>query len=219
MSFYHILENNQEIANKILTALAEVIGPHFSTAVDGIREDVSAVVKETISSSPEMQSLLGGTLQFDIGLPPGQAVQVVDIFAQAIAANVVVKYKNVKKSGRKLKGGITIEIQPLAYQNIPNIPLQWDLTSGQQADVKTLLLEAGDSILVFGYDIQYGPFGRSGGARMSRHADESWGMSAGVSRVPPSFSGTRSNNFISRALKNKDFESKLSAVLVKRLSK
>ena len=197
MSFYHILENNQEIANKILTALAEVIGPHFSTAVDGIREDVSAVVKETISSSPEMQSLLGGTLQFDIGLPPGQAVQVVDIFAQ----------------------GITIEIQPLAYQNKPNIPLQWDLTSGQQADVKTLLLEAGDSILVFGYDIQYGPFGRSGGARMSRHADESWGMSAGVSRVPPSFSGTRSNNFISRALKNKDFESKLSAVLVKRLSK
>ena len=130
-----------------------------------------------------------------------------------------IKYKNVKKSGRKLKGGITIEIQPLAYQNIPNIPLQWDLTSGQQADVKTLLLEAGDSILVFGYDIQYGPFGRSGGARMSRHADESWGMSAGVSRVPPSFSGTRSNNFISRALKNKDFESKLSAVLVKRLSK
>ena len=164
MSFYHILENNQEIANKILTALAEVIGPHFSTAVDGIREDVSAVVKETISSSPEMQSLLGGTLQFDIGLPPGQAVQVVDIFAQAIADNVVVKYNNVKKSGRKLKGGITIEIQPLAYQNIPNIPLQWDLTSGQQADVKTLLLAAGDSIRVFGYDIQYGPFGRCGGA-------------------------------------------------------
>ena len=48
MSFYHILENNQEIANKILTALAEVIGPHFSTAVDGIREDVSAVVKPTV---------------------------------------------------------------------------------------------------------------------------------------------------------------------------
>ena len=60
-------------------------------------------------------------MQFDIGLPPGQAVKVVDIFAQAIAANVVVKYKNVKKSGRKLKGGITIEIKTLAYQNIPNI--------------------------------------------------------------------------------------------------
>ena len=216
--FLHILESNQDIANKILKALAEVLSPHFSNSIPKIRESVAELVKNEISSSPEMKSISGGTLQFDIGLPSGKAVEVVSIFAQAVADSVEVSYTPIKKSGRKLKGGITILVQPLTNANIPSIPLQWELTSGEIADVKKLLLELGDSLVVFNYDISYGPFGRSGGGKMDKSLEKSWGISAGGSRVPPSFSGTQDNNFITRTLKKKSFESELSIILKKILS-
>jgi len=214
----HILDSNKDIANKILKGLAEVLSPHFSNAIPKIRESVAELVKNEISSSPEMKSISGGTLQFDIGLRPGQAVEVVSIFAQAVAESVAVKYTPIKKSGRKLKGGIIISIQPLTYINIPDLPLEWELTSGEIADVKKLLLQLGDSMLVFTYDISYGPFGRSGGAKMDKSLEKSWGISSGGSRVPPSFSGTQENNFITRTLKKKSFESELSIILKKILS-
>ncbi len=216
---YNILESNQEIANKILKALVKELGPHFSSAVEGIREGASNLVKEAIASSPEMQSISGSTFRFDVGLTAAHAAQAVAIFAESISNSVEVKYTPIKKSGRKLKGGITVIIQSLSYQNIPDIPLAWELTSGEKANLKSILLELGDSILVYGYEIQYGPFGRSGGARMKKSAEGTWGVGAGISRVPPNFSGTNSKNFISRALESKDFESSLSTLLVKKLSK
>ena len=205
--FLHITDSNQEISNKILKALAEVLSPHFQNTVPKIKKSVVQLVKEAISSSPEMKSISGGTLQFDIGLSSGQAEGVVEIFSQAVANSIDVSFTGIKKSGRKLKGGITITIQPLTYANIPNIPLVWKLTSGEIADVKSLLIQLGDSMLVFPYEIEYGPFGRSGGARMERQKESRWGIGSGSSRVPPSFSGTFTDNFITRTLKKNSFES------------
>ena len=215
----HILDSNKDIANKILKGLAEVLSPHFSNAVPKIRESVAELVKNEISSSPEMKSISGGTLQFDIGLPSGKAVEVVSIFAQAVADSVEVSYTPIKKSGRKLKGGITILVQPLTNANIPSIPLQWELTSGEIADVKKLLLELGDSLVVFNYDISYGPFGRSGGGKMDKSLEKSWGISAGGSRVPPSFSGTQDNNFITRSLRGRAIEGRMEKIIEQTIKK
>ena len=218
VKFLRILDSNKEIANKILKATAEVIAPHFSNAVPEIRKSVQELVKDKIASSLEMKSISGGVLQFDIGLTSSQAAETVNIFAEAVANSVDIKYTPIKKSGRKLKGGITILVQPLTYQNIPIIPLEWELNSGDLADVKSLLLELGDTLLVFTYEIQYGASGRSGGARMVKNMAGSWGLGAGISRVPPSFAGTERNNFITRTLENSSFESELSTLLKSALS-
>ena len=216
--YIRILENNKEIASRILKALAEVLDPHFKAAIPKISSAVSDLVRRKIASSDEMKSLAGGVLQFDIGLTPGQAVETVNIFANAVASRVHIKYRPIKKSGRKLRGGINISIQPVTYGNIPDIPLSWEITSGKTADVKSLLLKLGDTLLVFEYDIEYGNFGRSGGAKMTKNMAGSWGLSSGVSRVPPSFSGTREKNFITRALQSQNFESELSSLLKEILS-
>ena len=213
-----ILENNKEIANRILKAMVEVFDPHFKSAIPEISSAVGDLVRRKIASSNEMKSLAGGVLRFDLGLTGSQALETVNIFANAVASRVHVKYRPIKKSGRNLKGGVSIKIQPLTYGNIPDMPLPWKLTSGKTADIKSLLLKLGDTLLVFSYDIEYGSFGRSGGAKMTKNMTGSWGVSSGISRVPPSCSGTRDNNFITRALNNDDFKSELSGIIKKTLS-
>ena len=57
------------------------------------------------------------------------------------------------------------------------------------------LLQAGSSMIVSGYEYTPSFEGRSGGGVMT---------GGGVWRVPPEFSGTESDNFITRALNNRD---------------
>ena len=88
-------------------------------------------------------------------------------------------------------GGVTIGIQPSSFvnllglgitetENVGNIPwLQW-------------LLTAGDSIIIADFGVDYGPYGRSGMARMT--------VSRRPFKVDSAFSGTPENNFITKAL-------------------
>jgi hypothetical protein len=212
-------ESQKEIEALIAKELTKMIGPVFKGALKPIKSGVREAVHGAILNCPEMQSLNGGALQWDIGLPSGQAAAVVNGWANAVANSVIVEFKPIKIRSKTATGGIIIEIQPSDYNN----RLRTDLRSiwGDNmedttyvAEVDSLLLSWGDRILIGDYDIEYGNIGRSGGARMKKKKGASWGISKGLSRVPPEFAGTQNNNFITRALGNAQIQSEIEKIIL-----
>ncbi len=86
---------------------------------------------------------------------------------------------------------------PIATQAIKNGNLPW----------LKWLLTLGDAIIIADYGVQYGPFGRTGEARMTRKY--------APFKVNTKYSGTADNNFISKALGN--YSSEIQQVIVKAL--
>ena len=218
-----VAETAKEIEAIMAAELEVKIKSLFSGALKEIKTRVREVVKREISNCPEMKSLDGGVLQFDIGLTGGQATAIVEGWANAVAGSVNVKLRPISM-GKTTTGGITIEIQPEDYSNKLNTELRpiWgdnmDDTS-YTALVDSLLLAWGDRILIMDYDIEYGSFGRSGGAKMKKKKGGKWGIGAGLSRVPPQFAGTVENNFITRTLGSDVVQVQIKTVIIRALNK
>ena len=124
----------------------------------------------------------------ELGLVAGQGVRVLDDIVEAVIRATDFK---ILKVDNKLKGGLLIEIQPTNFNNV--VSLASSIVNYPLARLNFLewLLLKGDTTIVFGY--RYEPMpgsGRSEGGIMVKQ---------GAWRVPPQFSGTAENNFITRA--------------------
>ena len=110
---------------------------------------------------------------------------IVSAVAQSISAKLV-------KFNTNFVGGLEIYIQPTDFTNL--LTLSGGHTIYQGGDLHWLdwLLTKGDAIVIsnYQYNAQTG-LGRSGLGNM---------IAGGSFRVPPQFSGTPDNNFITRAL-------------------
>ena len=214
-----LVESNKQIEQLIIKELTKMVSPVFKGALKPIQDGVREIVHKAILDCPEMKSLNGGTLQWDIGLTSGQAATIVAGWADAVASSVIVEFKPIKIRRKTATGGIVIEIQPSDYSNRLRTDLRaiWGDNIEKTSftpEVDAILLSWGDRILVVDYDIAYGSFGRSGGARMERNEGGGWGIGQGLSRVPPEYSGTIEDNFITRALLNTKIESQIKTIIL-----
>lgn len=194
-----LLESNSDIEKKIKTAIAEelnaLIKKNFKTAQKRIESSVSGWV----TSQPEVQSLLRegvpNSLHAQFGLQAGQgALSSIEI-VNAIIASIEVRVKQVDA---KLNTGIDFNIQPENLRNLLGLPSGFTQTEDQDIlPWLTWLLLEGSNTIVYGYTYVPDLSGRSGGGTME--AGGSW-------RIPPEFSGTIDDNFVTRALSNRDKE-------------
>ena len=207
------IKSKTQIRNAILRALIEEMNPLFKAAASAIKPKVTNLVHRRIIQSEEMSSLQDGVLRFDIGLTSAQASQAVNMFADAISGSVNVAFKKITKKGKGLGGGFTVDIQPEGFSNIDDMATSWELSSGKSASVKDLLLNLGDGIVIFDYDIEYGGFGRSGGARMVGNEGSEWGISSGLSRIPPRYAGVPEDNFITRTLGSEGVKAEIAKTI------
>ena len=217
-----VAETVKEIEAMMAAELEVKVKSLFAGALSAIKTSVREIVKREISNCPEMKSLDGGVLQFDIGLTSGQASAVAEGWANAVAGSVNVKLRSISM-GKTTTGGITVEIQPEDYSNRLNTELRpiWGDNMEDVAFtpiVDAILLTRGDRILVADYDIEYGSFGRSGGARMKKKKGVGWGISRGLSRVPPQFAGTIKNNFITRTLGSSGVQAQIKTAIIRALN-
>ena len=214
-----LVETQRQIEALITEQLTKMVSPVFKRALNPIKSRVREVVHGAILNCPEMQSLNGGALQWDIGLRSGQAADVVNGWANAVANSVIVEFKPIKIRNKSATGGIIIEIQPSDYSNRLGTDLRaiWGDNmedTAFRAEVDAILLSWGDRILVVDYDIDYGNFGRSGGARMKKSKGGGCGIGQGLSRVPPEYAGTLENNFITRALRSTQIQSQIEKIIL-----
>lgn len=193
-----LIESNSQIEKNIKAALAQRFNSILQNKAGVIADKVKKFIPGWIKSQPEMLSLLSSgpsSLVGQFGIYQ-DTNSIVDVIANTIASATFIKtkpYNNNLKSG-----GLELNIQPTNFGNLLSLPQGH--TFYQDGDLHWLnwLLTRGDQIIIVGYE--YNPETGLGRSKLGN-------MKSGNSfRVPPEFSGTVDNNFITRALSGNDQE-------------
>lgn len=189
-----LLESDKQIQDTVNQLLAQEVKKILPKITQSASQYIKNTIIDSIKSQPEYSSLLNGKLKYEFGLPDADARVSGILNALSQSLQVSVSQPTYNSSG--IKGGFTINMVKSDFSDIINLPeaifqtengsyLQW---------LKWLLLE-GDNSIVFGYKFILGqnPYSRTGQGIMKPDM-------SGVWRVPPEFSGTQDNNWITRAI-------------------
>ena len=194
-----LLESDKFIQTKIFLAMARELRKIFDRSKGRIQKALRKFVDDIMIIQPEIQELNRGILQGAFGLRRGTEARVVEDIIRSISNSVYVEIKPVMPvRGKDLKGGMSIYIQPSDFSNL--FSLSSGIVKTEKLDhlpwLRWLLTE-GDRVLIGDAEVRYKKgTGRSGLAAMSK--------GTGIFRVPPSYSGTEDNNFITRAFANSE---------------
>jgi hypothetical protein len=187
-----VLTTSRDFLKGILGELVSKINIDFKKKSSRKKSRIKSIARNAILSSPEMLALSGGELGIDLGIPANQ--NPAPLIAEAVASSLVIDDPSFRVSGSKISGNIKINIQPNNFSNLLNQSFAYVATeNGQSLPWLSWLLEEGDSVIVFDWSVEYGPFGRSGGGHM---------VEGGAFTINPQYSGTQDDNFISRSLDN-----------------
>lgn len=189
----NLTESNSKIEKKILQALVVECDKLFSQAAPKIEPALRPIVRDAIYNSPTMDSLRSGVLRYDFGLnfDPSAAI------ADAVASSIQVKTTSVKLNGRKLSGGITVNIQPSSLFNLLSLPQAVVITEkNDKLPWLEWLTMYGNQIIIADFGVEYGAgLGRSGGGHMVTKERPF--------QVHSSFAGTQDDNFIVHVLNSR----------------
>lgn len=199
-----ITDSINTIEENINKAIAELANDLISRNISRISQSVKSLIPSWINAQPEIQSLLSSdprSLAGQFGIT-GSAISVVSAITNAVVDSTEVK---LLKYTRNLKGGLEIGFQPSNFINLLSLSEGHTIYQGGDLHWLDWLLKRGDAIIVTNY--QYNPrtgLGRSGLGNM---------IPGGSFRVPPQFSGTESDNFITRSFIGQTQENQISQIL------
>lgn len=186
-----ITDSIDTISKNINVAIAEYINKLLTSKQNILVNSAQNLVRDWVSSQPEILSLKSSNPLSLVGLfgIPGGADNIANTIVSSVVNSISIKFVPYTKN---LKGGLELNFQPDNFANLLALPEGH--TRIENGDLHWLdwLLKRGDEIIIVNY--QYNPttgLGRSGLGNM---------VSGGSFRVPPQFSGTDDNNFITRAL-------------------
>lgn len=185
-----LLQSGAQIAKDILKTLLKEINGYYKKRINIIKENISIVVYDCVYNSPEMQSVRGGSLKLDFGLTFDPTVDI----AHAVANAVFIDFKDFKLTSNNISSGISLNIQPIDYLNVLNLPSAVVITEkGVSLPWLEWLTLYGNQIIIADFGVEYkSGVGRTGGAHMI--------VSTRPFKVNSSFAGTQEDNFITRAI-------------------
>jgi hypothetical protein len=178
-------ESNKVIQGKIYEALAKEINSYLSSKSQAVLGAVSNKASSAIMNSPEILSLKGGKLKGDFGLTSDPSIPIVS----SIISTLKIDFTKVDKN---FKGGFLLTMQPIDYSNLFSLSASKQIIEGGSIPWLKWLLTLGDSIIIANFGVEYGPFGRSGKARMTEKQRPF--------KVDSAYSGNTTDNFITRSI-------------------
>lgn len=191
-----IVETKEEIRNAIVDALIPEIDKHILEILGRIKYPIQTIIAKAIKESPEYQSLVDNAGKLRGALGVVNAVDAMDRIIDQWKAQVGIVYDKVRNQRGRIKGGFAIEMIRNDYADVLDLEVSSFISENNYL-VPWLewLLLAGRTRVVQNYQIVYGPslFSRTGLAIMKPT------IGAGFA-VPGEFSGTATNNFVTRAL-------------------
>lgn len=202
-----LLDDVKSIEAKVNSAIATEANKIIFQNQSKILQESRLLVSRWIASQPEMidlQSSAPGSLAGQFGLYAGQGQSAVFSIINSIENSISIRFK---KFNSKLIGGLEVNFQPKNFLNLLSLPQ--GIVSYEKGQLPWLdwLLLKGDTTIVVNY--QYNPntgIGRSGLGNM---------IEGGSFRVPPQFSGTANDNFITRALVGPEQEKRITDIFKK----
>lgn len=162
--------------------------------------EFQALVRTAIMAQPEYSSILSGKLREEFGIPDGQSK--LDVIIKTWTDSISAKIKPMRTVGMGVSsGGLIIGAFREDWSDVLSLPEATQETEKPTFDGKPLrwlewLLLLGDKVIIKSYKVGVGSRpGRAGGKIMLQSVSQSWS-------VPPEYSGTSSNNFVTRALES-----------------
>ena len=189
----NLLESNSEIRSLILNSIISDLRQTIAKSIPKISSDLKILIKEALKEEPEYQSLVGGKLRAEFGIPDASNV---DLVVEALGNTLEVTQKPLNAAASGITGGFTIymmrssDMGGIIYTDIASIID----SKGYSIPWLEWLLLKNNQILVKNYEVQYtnNPRSRSGMALMYP-SNSNW-------RVPPEFAGSITNNWTTRAV-------------------
>lgn len=191
---FRLLDSSKDIQNKILQALLLEIESVMNSAVSVIKKELPTIVFSGITAAPEYQSLVSGNLQYELGIPDpiNKISGLIDLWTN----NIQYSYAKPIISGAKIiskfsASMIKVDFSDVLYSDYATV---YDTARGYSLPWLEWLLLYGNTTIIPGYQVVIGPnpSSRTGYAVMRN--------STGFWKVPSEFSGTISDNWITRSL-------------------
>jgi len=188
--YVELTDSIKTIEKKINKAIASRINSQIRKNKGFAHKKAMDKVEYWLRVSPELQEISsGGSLAGELGIRRGEGQAIAESIVMAVKSSTVFEYSRFDES---LRGTAEFRFQPAAMHNL--LSLANGFVSSSKGDVLhwlRWLLFHGSSPIITGYEFISDPGkGRSGLGTMGK---------GGMWRVPPQFSGTAANNFITRS--------------------
>jgi len=191
------LQNPGKIERDITKVLVTTINKGVFASLKNIKSATQNLTLKLLKHSDFAQALLHGRLSGDLGLPKNEVNPRFDKVINTLVAGIQVTYTPMKAAGTNItSGNLLIGIGKDDFKEIIDLFAASIITD--KLDILNWVewtLLKGDQVVILGYDIKYGNFGRSGLAVMIEKASSVW-------RVPPPFDGTANDNWINRTVRD-----------------
>lgn len=193
-----IIEKNTEIEKRILQALLPQVNSVLQKYAKLIIPKIKDVVVLAIKNSPEYNSIVSGSLKYELGIPDGDSR--ISTLLNIWLSNVIVDFKSVVIKSSQLQGGMKISLIRADLSDVLGSDAAFitDNRTGSMVDWLNWLSLAGDRTIIKDYDFILGsnPRSRTGGGIMR------YTPGSGKWKIPSQFSGTITNNWITRAIES-----------------
>ena len=212
-------QSDSFITKEILNRLAREANSVFSKVAQKAPLLVKGQVESAILDCPEINSIQGGVLLGELGLPKSVASAAPQAIARSVSENVFFENRTVRVAGNKLIGGLRLGIMPEtswpAIFGIPEASFNYyskRYKKSVKLDWLYWLLFMGDNVIVQDFEFDMSGMGRSGRGTMSHSPGSVW-------KIDSQFSGNQDDNFITRALENPVTVNNILTILSKSTAK
>lgn len=181
------------IQKNVNIAIAEQINNVLIKKQNILLPKAKALCSSWIEKQPEVDSLYSldsNSLAGQFGISPGMVGAIILAIQTSIQNSITVKF--TKYNDTLTSGGLEINFQPSNFINLLSLPFGHVIYENGDLHWLKWLLTAGDTVIVVNY--QYNPVTGLGRSKLGNM------IGGGSWRIPPQFSGTIDNNFITRAL-------------------
>jgi len=191
-----LVDNSRQIIKKILVEFRKQLRIVFPIALSELEIEVRNLIRLAIQSQPEYISLLGGTLQAELGVPDseGRLAAIIDTYVQ----NIKVELLPIQIRGKTLSGKIIIRFDSQFNELLTLAESHYLTDRGEVIPWLRWLLIEGD-LTITEYTFRTHPaevvdaYSRTGLGLMFKTRGGRWSM-------PAEFVGTIGDNFITRAI-------------------
>lgn len=190
-----------EFQTKVTKAMVKSLNDKLFAIGKKVERRLGEELKFIFTTSATYQSIIGNVprgLDAHFGIPKGTAKDRMDVIIDVLQKDIKVRRIPIKFSGNKItSGGFKLVAYKSDFASIISLQESEVFTEkGVTLPWLEWLLFFGDQIIIADYDVDFGDFGvrsRSGKAIMVKESDKMW-------QVPPEYSGTETDNWITRSL-------------------
>ena len=179
------------IEKKIMLSIERHLKKKLPKIQTLIKKEAQALIIKSLENSPSDSALTSGDLRSELGIP--NPVSELSNIYHAISKTVDIKFSMSRATTKGVKITITLSAVPFDLGYITSKFGTYETKKGASIPWLEWLTTYGDKIIVRDY------IAESGHPKYSRTGDKIMLKGKSGWRVPPAFSGTDTNNFVTRA--------------------